>query len=181
MAIIKNIEIWFAKLNPARPVLGFDKSKPPGWELQIRTTSKAQRKLLVDMGIKLKPMREDKTDDESPILYYYTNLRKSSINKEGKKSGPVQVVDGKGQDVDPGTIGNGSIANLKIYQYETTYEGKAMIGNQLQGVQLVKHKVFVQKPFEDFDACETEVIEPESEGDAEAEKDVTPSEDETLD
>lgn len=159
MAIIKDIEIWHVKLNPLRPAKNMDPKKPSRWELQIRTSSKDVRKALAEMNIVMKPMREDKADDESKVLYYYKSLHKPTINAKGEKTQPVQVVNGKGGDVDPNTIGNGSIANLMVFQYEYTFEGKSGISTMLQRVQLRKHILYVPHAGEEFEDCETEVVE----------------------
>ena len=70
MAILKNQEIHFAKLDPKRPDKGIGTANnppKPNWNLQIRTTDKAVRKSWTDMGIPSKAVREDKTDEECNV------------------------------------------------------------------------------------------------------------------
>jgi hypothetical protein len=75
-------------------------------------------------------------------------------------SAPPDVVNGKQAPVDPNSIGNGSIANIRIFQYDYTFEGKQGIATSLQGIQLVRHVLYTPKPIESFDEVDTEVIIP---------------------
>ena len=50
MAILKNAELFFAKLDPKRPNDRFDKENPT-WEVQARTRSKAQAKEWKDLHL----------------------------------------------------------------------------------------------------------------------------------
>lgn len=163
MAILKNQEVWFVKLNPARPDKNtFDPTKP-NWNLQCRTTSKEVRKEWTDLGIKSRVVRQDKEDEESPILYYSISLRKNAFKVEGdvrEKAKPVEVVNGKGEEIDPSTIGNGSICNLRLFKREYKAGGIDKVNYILMGVQVVKHILYVGHPMEEFDECETEVILP---------------------
>jgi len=165
MAIFKNCEVWFAKLDPKRPSKKLT-PKNPTWEIQLRTTDKNQKKEWEAGYMNVKAVREDPTDEESKILYYRTNLKKKSLKKEGDEmvpTGPVDVVDGKQNPIDPTTIGNGSIVNIRTFQHEYTFEGKKGMTNTLMGIQVIKHIVYVAKPMEEFDDAETETIIPEDE------------------
>lgn len=169
MAILKDVEIWFAKLDPKRPS---KKMSPlnPTWEVQIRTTSKDQKKEWEALNIKVKATREDPEDEESKVIYYRANLKKKSIKigtngAPNEPAQPVQVVNGKQEDVDPNSIGHGSIANIRIFQHEYTYEGKKGIATVLMAIQLVKHIIYVPNPMEDFEDTETETIIPTDDDD----------------
>jgi len=163
MAILKNVKVNWVRLDPEHPVLNkMDPAKPrKQWELQIETEDKAVRKEWLDLGLKVKTVREDPSDDESKILKYTANLRKMAT-KEDKPAPPVQVVDAKGNDFDPNTIGNGSIANIRLFQSPYESDGVKKIRNTLMGMQMVKVLKYVSKPMENFDELdtETEVIEP---------------------
>jgi hypothetical protein len=168
MAILKNVEIWFPKLDPKRPAKVFNPENPT-WEVQIRTTNKAQKIEWEQHHIKVKAVREDPSDEESKILYYKAGLKKKSL-KEGKVKGvfdepsvPVELVDGRGNPVDPNTVGNGSIANIRIFEKDYVYQGKEGISAMLVGIQLIKHVVWVGKPMEEFeDVFDTETVMPEA-------------------
>jgi hypothetical protein len=163
MAILKNVKVNWIKLDPERPVINkMDPLKPKKqWEVQIETEDKAVRKEWLDLGLKVKTVREDPSDDESKILKYTSNLRKMAT-KEDKPAPPVQVVDAKGNDFDPNMIGNGSIANIRLFQSTYTVEGTEKTRNTLMGLQMVKVLKYVSKPMENFDDLDTdtEVIEP---------------------
>lgn len=185
MAIIKNVEIWYAKLDPKHPNKTFNKENPT-WELQLRTTDVAIKKQWEDLGLQPKLMKyKDDHEDEAlagmPMLnddgkkQYRVNLQKRSKKKDTKVAAidwedadPVKVCDGSMNDIDPNTIGNGSLANVRVYITEyTSKENEAKISATLMAVQLVKHIVYKAKPRDDdFDLTETETIVPEIAEDA---------------
>jgi hypothetical protein len=145
MAILENVELWFAKINPKRPNARFNK-KNPTWECQIRTYDKEQKKEWETVGLKVKDVIPDK-DGEKP--YYRVNLRKKSIKEDGEPSSFVKLVDGDLEPVDPDTIGNGSLGNVRIYQYEYENEGEKGVASILMGIQLTKHIIYKMPPRED--------------------------------
>jgi hypothetical protein len=158
MPIINNCEIWFCRLDPKRPNDKYNK-KNPTWELQIRTYEKAIKKQWEEMHL---PVKAIVPDDDSPT-FYRVNLRKRSLKKTGEKNGPVKVVNGSLQPIDPTSVGNGSVGNVNIFQYEfTDGDGKRGIASVLMGIQVTKHVVFKAKPRDNlFEETETEVIEAE--------------------
>lgn len=187
MAIIRNVAIYHAKLDPKYPNATFNKNNPT-WELQIRTADPAQKAEWDAAGLKPKLMvyKEDTKDKDGedigglPILnengkkQWRVNLKKKSINKEGNKADPVEVKSHDLKPVDPRSIGNGSIGHIRLFQYdyknekpgEATKTGKASV---LMEIQLKKHIVYVPKPKEEFGAEEGETIVPEEEGEEAAE------------
>lgn len=170
MAVIPNCELWFAKVDPKRPNNRFNKSNPT-WEVQIRTYDKEVRKQWEAMKLPVKAIVPD--DGET---YFRVNLRKKSIKEDGEKASPIRVVDGDLNDVDPNSIGNASIGNVRIFQYDfsnTNDETGAVtkgVASVLMGIQLTKHIVYVPKPREDeFQQTTTETIAaPEVEDDEDA-------------
>ena len=117
MAILKGVEIWFAKVDPARPNAKFNK-KNPTWEVQLRTADKAKKKEWEALNL---PVKAVVPDEGEP--YFRLNLRKKSIKADGEASSPVSILNGHLEAVDPNSIGNGSIGNARIYQYEYPKEG----------------------------------------------------------
>jgi hypothetical protein len=165
--MLKNVEIWWTKLDPEKPAVNvFDETKPKQWGLQIRTTDKEVRKAWIAEGVTVKTHRKDKEDDESEIQYYSANFNKNSINPEGKKNPPVQVVDAKNRDfLDVNTIGNGSIANIRLLPRDfKAKDGKDKIAFTLMAVQLLKLKKYEFIETESFEEQEgdMEIIEPEA-------------------
>ena len=155
MAIIKDCEIWFAKLDPKRPNNKFNK-KNPTWECQIRTTDKAVKKQWEELQL---PVKAVLPDEGTP--YYRVNLRKKSIKEDGEAASPIKVVNGHLEDVDPNSIGNGSIGHIRIFQYEYPKEGGGKgTACVLMGIQITKHIVYKAKPRDDeFGMTETETID----------------------
>jgi hypothetical protein len=158
MPIIKAAELWFPKLNPKRPNKGMDK-KAPTWEVQIRTKDRAVKKMWEEMNLFVKLIDDEKTGEQ----YWRVNLKKRSLKENGEPAKPVEVKDAKLNDVDPDSIGNGSIANVRVFQHDYVFEGKPGIASILMGVQILKLVVYHPKPFEDGfqeEEHETEVFDP---------------------
>lgn len=164
MAILQDVEIHFAKVDPKRPNAKYNK-KNPTWECQIRTESREKRKEWLALGL---PVKDVIPDEEGMKPYYRVNLRKKSIKeKDGEPASPVDVIDGKKNPVDPNSIGNGSRGNIRIFQYEYTKDkengGGKGTASVLMGIQLTKHVVYVPKPRDDdFGETETETVAPEN-------------------
>jgi hypothetical protein len=171
MAILKNVEVHWARLDPKHPIVPFFPNnddgtpKPKQWEIQIHTTSKDQKNEFAAMGVKMSPVREDKNDEESKILYWKTSLIRKAVKREKGKpdvdNEAPSVVNGKNEPLDPTTIGNGSVCNVRVYQREIEVKGIKKTANTLMAIQVLKHIVYVGEPMEDFDdAGETETIMP---------------------
>jgi len=152
MAILKNVELFFAKLDPKRPNDRFD-SENPTWEVQIRTNDKAQAKEWKNMNINVRP---DENDDG---VFYKATLKKKSKKRDGSDNNPVTLVNGSLEPIDPNTLGNGSKANVRVYQYEYNVGGKEGIATMLMAVQVTELREYTPKPREDdFEMVETKVI-----------------------
>jgi hypothetical protein len=162
MAILKDCELWFPKLDPKRPNPKFDKENPT-WDLQIRTTSKEVKKYWESLNLGVKAIVPD---EGAP--YFRVNLRKKSIKADGTEASPVTVVNGSLEAIDAKTIGNGSRGNVRIFQYEyPSKTGKPGIASVLMAVQITKHVVYKPKPRDDeFGMEETETIQVEDTADS---------------
>ena len=162
MPILNNVEVWYPKVDPARPNARFSK-KNPTWEVQLRTYDKEVKKQWEALNL---PVRPVVPDEGAP--YFRVNLRKKSIREDLTPAAPVQVIDGNMQPVDPNTIGNGSMANVRIYQYEyDKNEGGKGTASILMGIQLLKHIMYAPKPREDdFESASTETVIPPGEEEA---------------
>jgi len=152
--LLNNCEIWFPKLDPNRPSKKFSKQRPT-WEIQIRTTDRAQRKEWLDLNLNVKDVVPE---EEGAAPYFRVNLKKKSIKANGEESEPVEVLNGNLDPVDPNSIGNGSIGNLRLFQYEYDGETGSGIATVLMGIQLVKHIVYAGSRDDEFEKSETEVI-----------------------
>lgn len=159
MAILKNVELFYPRLDPKKPNAKFNKEQPT-WEVQIRTRDKKVKAEWVALNLKPKTVE----DDDGKVFYSVT-LRKKSKKKDGEPNQPVKVIDGGLNDINPMSIGNGSVANVRIFQYEYGDEGK--IASMLMAVQITKLNEYIPKASDDeFEMTETEIIRvADSEGD----------------
>ena len=139
--ISSNVELYFAKLDPANPNSRFDKDNPT-WEVQIRTKDKAVAKEWKDNNLRVTP------DENDEGVFYRANLKKKSKKRDGSDMAPVNVVAGDLSPVNPSTIGNGSIANLSVFQYDYKVSGKEGIASMLMGVQITTLNEYTPRPKE---------------------------------
>ena len=152
MAILKNVELYFAKLNPAKPNDRFDKENPT-WEVQVRTRDKAQAKDWKDLSINVKP------DEDDQGIFYKATLKKRSKKRSGEDQNPVSLVAGDLSAIDPDKLGNGSIGNVRIYQYDYNIAGREGIASMLMAVQVTTYKEYEPKPREDdFEMVDMKVV-----------------------
>jgi hypothetical protein len=162
LVMLKNCEIWYAKLNPERPDDTFDKDNPK-WNIQIRTTSKETKKEWEALGIKVKAVVPDEG-----AHYFSANLQRSLYKKDGNKNKPVKVIDGNLEPVDARSIGHGSIGHIRVFQYASkspkAKEGQMV--SMLEAIQLIKHVVYKPKEGEGlpFEKTTTERIAKDDDG-----------------
>lgn len=151
MAILKNVELFFAKLDPARPNDRFDATNPT-WEVQIRTRNKAQAKEWKDLNINVKP------DEDDDGVFYKATLKKKSKKRDGEPQTPVKVVTGSLDELDPNIIGNGSVGNVRLFQYDYEIGGRKGVASMLMAVQVTELNEFRPKPREDdFEMTEMKI------------------------
>jgi hypothetical protein len=151
MAILKQVELFYPRLIPGKPNAKYNKEAPT-WEVQIRTRDKKVSKQWADAN--LKPKLQEDADGK---IFYSVTLRKKSKKADGTANQPVQVVNGSLEAIDPQSIGNGSIGNVRIFQYE--YGDEKKIASMLMSIQITKLVEYVPRPNEDeFEMTETEVV-----------------------
>lgn len=152
MAILKNVELFFAKLDPKRPNATFN-TENPTWEVQIRTKDKKQAAEWKALNINVKP-----DEDSDGKMFYKATLKKKSKKKDDSPNEPVQVVSGNLEKIEPTKIGNGSKANVRLFQYEYEMAGKKGIASMLMAVQITKLNEYIPKPRDDdFEMTDFEV------------------------
>lgn len=161
MAILNDCTLFHAKLS--RPSNRFDKENP-SWELQIRTTSKDVAGEWRGLGLKTTAV----VDDDTGEVYYRSNLKKKSKSKDGQTREGPEVVDAALNPLDGKNVGNGSIGNVRISQYEyTDAAGTAKKASVLMGVQVTKLVYFEPVAGDSFAAVgKTTVVHPEKAADA---------------
>jgi hypothetical protein len=152
MAILKDCELYFAKLNPNKPNAMFDKENPT-WEVQIRTRDKAKAKQWKEMSINVKP------DEDDAGMFYKATIKKRSKKRDGADQNPVQLVGGDLSEINPDKLGNGSVGNVRIYQYPYNVAGREGIASMLMAVQVTTYKEYEPKPREDdFEMVDMQVV-----------------------
>lgn len=163
MAILKNVEMHWVKLDPKKPAPAFGDGGPK-WEFQARAHTKEQRDEWKALNINVKPVE----DEETGKVYYKTSFRKPITKKDGEPQAPVTVVSASLEPLDPNTIGNGSLCNIRIFQYDYEVKSKQPggpskkgIATMLMSVQVTKLVKYVPKERDDdFEMAEMEVVEP---------------------
>lgn len=123
--IIKNVKLFWARLDEPTAPFG-----TPLYDVQLRGT-KPQRKTMQSLGLKMR--MEDGVE--------VTNVTRKATNAKGD-SITIPVVDKELNPVDPKAIGNGTVANVKLftYPYKTSdgREGEKTILMAIQVVDLVE-------------------------------------------
>jgi hypothetical protein len=162
--IIKNATLFFTKVAPKAPGKAFA-GGVASWETQIRTTDKKEAKGWKDMNLNVRPLMVIQKDEagnpvvddlgepvKMPMLsddgkpYYGLTLRKKISKHDGSPNQPVNVVAGDLSPIDPMTIGNESIANLSVFQYDYEYKGKKGIASMLMGMQVTTLNEYTPRP-----------------------------------
>jgi hypothetical protein len=167
MAMIKNAPMFFIKCDPKRPNNQFNKENPK-WEVQLRTSDPEMVKYWKSLDLQVKVLTVKDPEDED-VKVPVKDEKGNKIYRVNKtKADPVKFVNGQLEDIDPNTVGNGSIGNIRVYQYESvnaTTKEKSIV-SMLMAVQVTKHIVYVPKAREDdFDTTDTETIIPEDKED----------------
>jgi len=158
--IIKDAEIWYIKLDPKRPNSTFD-AENPTWEIQIRTRNPETAAIWRASNLNVK----DVIPTEAGVPpYHRVNLKKKIKKKDGTPAKTVACLNGHLEALDPNTVGNGSVANVRIFQreYKKVGESHDSIANMLMSVQVTTHLVYTPKfdPADDFAMTETETVAP---------------------
>lgn len=158
-AIVKNVQLYWMN-NLAKPSSPFGEEI---YDLQVRVP-KERAAELAEFG----KVREI---DGMAVI----NVRKKAFKADGTPSKKPSVVDGSKEPLDPRTVGNGSVGNIRLrlndYQIlhpktgKVTKEGTKVT---LEAVQVTKLIVFTPTSigdFNDFDEEETEIINNEQDTD----------------
>lgn len=144
--ILKGVQLYWAKLNPEKPVEPFGE---PQWEITAQAPKKREKEL-AELG---------KTKDGFEKGTVAIGFKKKANKKDGTAAAPVRVVDGMKQPLDPKVIGNGSTGNimLMLRDYEikapngkVTKSGTTVTLTAVQVTDLVKYEP-KNTNFVDFD------------------------------
>jgi len=157
MPVIKNAEIYWAKLDPEYPHPKYLKPTVKEWSLEIRTSDRDISDSWEDeFHLRMKKIKEEDTGK----VYYRAKLQKMAIGNteapDAKIGYPVEVVDPHLKPVDPKVIGNGSIGDIMVSFRDWTFEGKKGITADLRKVR-IKKLVEYYREFEEFDELEEDL------------------------
>ena len=128
--VIKNAQIWWTKLD--KPVDPFGAG--PAYEVQVRTSDEAQATEWKGMGLNVKKM-----DD-----YFKVSLKRKATNKNGteNKAPDIYINDIPATDAEKRSIGNGSIANIRCFQYDYSVGGRSGTATQFNAIKVTELKSY---------------------------------------
>lgn len=147
---IKNVELNWARLD--RPVNPFGTEQ---YELQVSTTDKKLAKELKDNFFNVKE-KDGK---------YVVSLKRKARKANGDDNGAPKVVnaDLSPFDFSKHLIGNGTVGNVKVYQYPYEMMGRKGIGSSLTAVQIVDLVAYTGGGNnQDFEAIDGDMVADES-------------------
>jgi hypothetical protein len=157
MAIINNVEIHWVKCDPSKPER-YQGKGPAKFSIQLRVRDKKIKESYEkEYGFKFSPMEvDDKVIYKTSISRYAYSSGPDGNEDLNKPNKPVNVILADGTQLDPNTVGNGSIANISFY----TKEDKS--SRTLKGIQVTKLLKFEARGDEDeFELTDRfEVIDP---------------------
>ena len=142
--IIRDVELWFAKLD--KPVAPFNNEQR--WEVQIRTSDESVAKQWEEEH----ELNVSKKDD-----YWKVGLKRKLLNRDGEENNPPQIVDASRTPTSGANIGNGTKANIKLYQYPYNVAGQKGTGSMIKGVQIVDLVEYKPDSSIDFEVLEDDV------------------------
>ena len=120
---IEGVELNWAKLDT--PVSPFGTLQ---WELQIATTD-------ADKAAELKENHLNVKEKDGKFI---VSLKRKAKKSDGSDNTPVRVVDGQLNEIKGGSIGNGSVGNVMVFQYPYEAVGRKGIASSLSGVQVTE-------------------------------------------
>ena len=139
--IIKGVELWYARLD--KPVAPFNNEQR--WEVQIRTS---------DESVAKEWEKEYELNVAKKEDYWKVSLKRKLLNRNNEENDPPQIVDATRTPISGANIGNGSKANIKLYQYPYNVAGKKGTGSMLKGVQITELIKYEPDSSIDFEVLE---------------------------
>ena len=145
---ISDVTINYPKLE--RPVNPFGTEQ---YELQIATADETKVQELEANYINFRRKDGKLVQDDKGM--FTANLKRKAIKADGSPNGKVRVVKA---DLTPmeslTTIGNGSAANVIVFQYPYDTAGRKGVGSSLTAIQITDHVVYSPSGGVDFEAVE---------------------------
>ena len=142
--ILKDVELHWAKLET--PVDPF-KTGERLWEVQIRTADEeVAKKWAKEYYINAKK------DDEG---FWKANVKRKELNGKGETNKAPDVLGRSNQPISASNIGNGSIGDLKLFQYPYDVAGRKGVASMLSAVRITDLKEYAPTSDVDFDVIDT--------------------------
>jgi len=140
--LIRDVQLNWARLD--KPVTPFGSEQ---WEVQIATTSKEQA---ADWSANYLNVKEKDG-------MFTVGLKRKVLKADGKPNGKVKVLTADLSPLAEGTmIGNGSVGNVKIYQYPYDVAGRKGTGGSLTAIQVIDLIEYTGTTSDEFSAIESE-------------------------
>jgi hypothetical protein len=131
MALLKNKVAMWSKLGTPEKKYG---SEDTQWSIDL-VVSDADSRKWVKSKLAMKERFIEVDGKESCVI----KLKKDTHwKKSGESKTPVKVVDSYGQDVDPRTIGNGSVVNAQYSVRDWEFQGKKGKTAELVAIQVIE-------------------------------------------
>jgi len=122
--ILSDVELHWAKLDS--PVDPF-KTGEKVWEVQIRTDKEDVAKTWAK-----EYFINAKKDDEG---FWKANIKRKELNRKGESNNPPIVLGRNNQPIPSSNIGNGSIGDLKLFQYPYNVAGRKGVSSMISSVK----------------------------------------------
>ncbi len=140
--VIRNAELNWARLD--KPVSPFG---TPQYEMQVATTDKAVADEWAANYLNVK--------EKAGV--YSVGLKRKAFKQDGQDNGKPKVVTADLQPLSESImIGNGSIGNVRVYQYPYDVAGRKGTGCSLTAIQVITLIEYAGGSADDFVAIESE-------------------------
>jgi len=136
--VLRDVEIWWPKLVKSESFRGGREA----WSVQLRTTDSEKADEMEERGFTVKQIRPNKKKGEDFEPYFRANIKRPVYKNDGSERDRAKVLDAGMDDVDPRTIGNGSVANIQYFPWEMEINGEEVSGRVLEKVQVTKLIVY---------------------------------------
>ena len=131
--LIEDVEINYPKLDPNRPVENPFAKGQFYWEMQV----------VIDDAEKAKMLKDNHFNVKEKDGKFILSLKRKTQKSSGEANGPVRVVDADTKPIERvQSIGNGSRANIIVFQYPWSNFGNSGVGSSLTAVQVTEMKLY---------------------------------------
>jgi hypothetical protein len=152
MSVLANCELHYLRCDPKYPNKKY--SSEGVWEVQVRTYSKPESKSWEELGLKVKAV----IPDEGPV-YFQSSVRRNCFKKDKTPNAAPKVTDGNMEQINPNTVMNGSVGNVRIFSKSYTKDNVQKFSVTLMEIQVTTWLKGTNERKNDFKKVETKVID----------------------